>query len=179
MFDISTRSEIINHCKAQIKLYNFGKRGYANGNKDQQLTGIIGQSVISELFGQGWVDGSKGFDNGIDIVYQNKSIDVKTMGRTTEVRAYYVNNFLGAQKDFSTDIYIFSSFNKTNNVLTVVGWIAKEDFFNKAKFYKRGSIRLRSNGSKFKTFADLYEIENSKLNQIESINDLKQQISSI
>jgi hypothetical protein len=33
------------------------------------------------------------------------------MGRTTDVRDYYVNNFLGIQLKYNTDVYIFCSFN--------------------------------------------------------------------
>jgi len=173
VFTIKVKEELIDYCKEQISKYNFGKRSLANGTPEQQLTGVIGQSVVMELFGFGKVDGSQGFDEGVDLVFNNKKIDVKTMGRTTTVKPYYTNNFLKLQDYFETDIYIFCSYNKRKKELTVCGWITKEDFILKRRFYKQGSIRTRSDGSTFKTFFDLYEFDNIDLNQVNSFEQLK------
>lgn len=172
MFKIPVPSRIIDHCKNQISKYNFGQRRIANGTPEQQLTGIIGQCVIMQLFGLDLIDGSTGCDDGTDISYKGLSVDVKTMGRTTDVRTYYVNNFLALQIKFNTDLYIFCSLNKVNNELTVCGWLPKIEFKQKAKFYPQGTYRTRSDGSKFRTFADLYEIPNSELNNVDSFDEL-------
>ena len=176
MFKVKVSDEIINHCKNQIELYNFGKRKEANGNKEQQLTGIIGQSVVMNLFKQGYVDGATGFDGGIDIEFFNYKIDVKTMGRMCDVRSDYTNNFLKLQDYFNTDIYIFCSYNKKTQELTICGWIDKELFKQKRKYYSKGSTRIRANGTTFKTFTDLYEIDNNKINDVLSVSELKTQI---
>ena len=173
MFSIKVRPEIIWHCQEQIKKYNFGQRSVANGTPDQQLTGIIGQSVIMDLFGLGLVDGSTGYDGGVDIVYEGVSVDVKTMGRTTDVRENYVNNFIALQKSFDTDVYVFCSYNKMKNELTICGWITKAEFLKKADFFPKDSVRTRSDGTIFKTFADLYEIANKDLVDVSSIDELK------
>jgi len=173
MFVIKVKKELIEHCKEQISKYNFGKRTVANGTPEQQLTGIIGQSVVMELFGLEKVDGSLGFDKGVDIVFNNKRIDVKTMGRTTNVKPYYTNNFLKLQDYFETEIYIFCSYHKNKKELTICGWITKEDFIYKRRFYVKGSTRTRSDNSTFKTFSDLYEIDNKDLNQVNSLIELK------
>lgn len=176
MFTITVKQSLIEHCKAVINNYNFGKRIKANGTKDQQLTGIIGQSVIMDLFGQGYVNGESGFDNGVDIIYNNKTIDIKTMGRTTYVKPSYTNNFLKLQDYFNTEIYIFCSYHKIKQKLTVCGWISKEAFIKKRRFYPKGSTRTRFDKTTFKTFADLYEIDNKDLNNVNSITDLKKQL---
>ena len=173
MFSIKVKPEIIQHCKEQIKKYNFGQRSVANGTPDQQLTGIIGQSVIMDLFGLGLIDGSTGFDGGVDLVYEGIRMDVKTMGRTTDVRKDYVNNFIALQKSFDTDVYVFCSYNKTKNELTICGWTTKAEFIKKADFFPKGSTRIRSDGTSFKTFADLYEIANKDLIDVDSIEELK------
>lgn len=176
MFTLKVREKILIHCQNQIDNYNFGKRSVANGNREQQLTGIIGQCVLMDLFGQGFVDGSKGCDDGTDISVLGYSIDVKTMGRTTDVRSDYVNNFIALQLKFTTDIFIFCSFHKLKKEITVCGWIPKADFLQKASFYPKGTTRTRSDGSSFNTFADLYEIRNDMLNDVASSESLKQQI---
>ena len=42
-------------------------------------------------------DFSGGFDNGIDFVLNGKTYDVKTMGRTSYPKDYYVNNLIHAK----------------------------------------------------------------------------------
>ena len=177
MFKLEVKKEIIEHCKRQLELYNFGQRGYADGTPEQQLVGIIGQTVVLDLFDLPWVDGGEGFDGGVDLVYNDITIDIKTMGRTTDVRPYYVNNFIGLQKNYNVDAYIFASFNKRTNELTIVGWLPKKLLEKRAAFFPRGSYRTRSDGSKFRTFTDLYEIKNSDLFNVTSIEDLKRQIT--
>lgn len=173
MIQIKVTPEIIDYAKNLLKKFNFGQRGVADGNYSEQLTGLIGQCTIQQLFGQPLMTGESGFDNGEDLVLNGKRIDVKTMGRTTEVRDYYVNNFIGLQKDYLTDIYIFCSLNKRTKVLTVCGWVTKDQLFERADFFKKGSKRFRSDGTYFETKADLYEIGNKKLNQAKTPQELR------
>lgn len=35
MITLKVKEEIIKHCELQIEKYNFGQRGYADGNKEQ------------------------------------------------------------------------------------------------------------------------------------------------
>jgi hypothetical protein len=179
MFTVKVDTQVIDYCRILVQNYDFGHRYTANGNKEQQLTGIIGQSVIMNLFHMGYVEGASGFDNGIDLIYENKTIDVKTMGRTTDVKRSYTNNFLKLQDYYKTDIYIFCSYHKINHELTVCGWISKADFILKRRFYPKGSIRIRSDNTKFETFSDLFEIDNSHLNDVKDIIDLKSQLSKL
>ncbi len=176
MFKVKVKNEILQHCQNQINYYNFGQRSVANGNREQQLTGIIGQCVVMEMFEQGYIDGSTGCDDGTDISVLGCSVDVKTMGRTTDVRSNYVNNFIALQLKFSTDIFIFCSYHKLKQEITVCGWIPKAEFLQKASFFPKGSTRTRFDGSTFQTFADLYEIRNDLLNDVNSPDTLRQQI---
>ena len=176
MLTIKVEPALFEHCQELVKVVNFGNRHTANGNPEQQLTGIIGQSVVMQAFGIPILDGSSGFDNGIDLVINSKKIDVKTMGRTTDVKKSYTNNFLKLQDYFQTDIYIFCSYHKTKQEVTICGWISKKDFGSKRKLFPKGSIRTRQDGSTFTTFSDLYEIDNVDLNDVNSIDDLKLQL---
>ena len=177
MITLKVSDAILQHCKLQVEKYNFGKRSTANGTKAQQLVGIIGQSVVMNLFNQGFIDGKQGFDNGVDILYNNLKVDIKTMGRTTDVRLSYTNNFLKLQDYFETEIYIFCSYHKTKQELTICGWIDKGKFKERRSFYPKGSVRKRSDQTTFTTFADLYEIDNNQLHPISSVDDLKEQLT--
>lgn len=176
MFTVKVAEETYNYCLALVENFNFGKRKVANGTKQQQLTGIIGQNVVLKLFDLPLLNGKEGFDDGVDLVFDNKKIDVKTMGRTTYPKSNYTNNFLKLQDYFTTEIYIFCSYHKTNKELTVCGWINKNSFVEKRRFYSKNSIRKRFDGTSFTTFADLYEIDNKDLNNVTSIEDLKTQL---
>ena len=178
MFDVPVKKKILRHCEKELDLHNFGQRGVADGNRQQQMTGIVGQSVVADLFGLPLVDGSTGPDGGMDILYRDMKIDIKTMGRNVPVlnKPRYVNNFLSLQKHFPTDLYLFTSLNKATNVLTIIGWTTKQAMMRDADFHKKGQYRHRDDGSKFKTFADLYEIENQFLAYADSFRDLKYQL---
>ena len=179
MFKIKANDQVLAYSQLEVDIYDFGKRKEANGTKEQQLTGVIGQNVVMQLFEQGYVDGSQGFDGGTDLVYNGQKIDVKTMGRTSEPRLEYVNNFIALQDYLETDIYIFCSYNKSSSVVTICGWIDKKTFKERRTFYPKGTIRTRANNTTFETKAALYEIENYKLNDVTSIEDLKKQLKNL
>ncbi|MFD2551432.1 hypothetical protein ACFSQP_06340 [Bizionia sediminis] len=176
MFTVKVENRIISYCQNLVNSHNFGKRFTANGTKQQQLTGIIGQSVVMSFFNLPLPTGQSGCDNGTDLIVNNKTIDVKTMGRTTHVKPHYTNNFLKLQDYFPTDVYIFCSYHKTAKKLTVCGWISKTELIKNRQFFPKGSTRIRSNNTTFKTFADLFEIDNCFLNSVATIQDLKEQL---
>ncbi|EGV43161.1 hypothetical protein BZARG_1120 [Bizionia argentinensis JUB59] len=177
MFTVKVEKRIIRHCKTVLETHNFGNRFTANGTKDQQLTGIIGQSVVMSFFDLGLMDGLGGCDLGVDLIVNNKTIDVKTMGRTTDVKKSYTNNFIKLQDYFKTDIYIFCSYHKNKEELTVCGWIDKDTFITKRRYFPKGTIRTRTNQTTFTTFTDLFEIDNCHLNTVSNVLDLKKKLN--
>jgi hypothetical protein len=172
MIILKVKDEMLAFCKELVKNHEFGMRGIADGTKEQQFVGLVGQCIILDLLNYPFPTGNEGFDNGIDLVLGKYKIDIKTMGRNTEVKKNYVCNFIGLQKKYDTDIYIFNSFNKISKMITICGWIDKDSFFKKAQFLKKGSVRYRADGSNFSTFADLYEIRIECLNDVNSVESL-------
>jgi hypothetical protein len=161
-------SDLKLQCWDYLSKNNMGNRHSANGNKEQQFVGLIGEILTKNVFGLNhkYING---FDGGFDFEYKGKKIDVKTMGRTVNIKPYFVHNFIGFQKDFDCDIYIFNSLNKISNNLEICGWVTKDELINKSFFYKKGDIRNRDNGTSFKMKADTYEIENRLLNNIKEL----------
>lgn len=172
MFNVVVNNEQINFATQLINNYNFGQRGRGDGTKEQQRTGLIGQTVFADLISAERPDGATGFDGGKDFIINGKRVDIKTMGRTVPMRNYFVHNFVGYQRNYEVDYYIFASFNKSNNTLTVCGYIDKEQFFQRAAFFPAGSVRTRADGSSFTTFAPLYEIKQSDLIQANSLDNM-------
>ncbi len=156
--------------------YNLGNRGYGDGNKSEQFIGILGQIVLSDFLSSTRMIGNEGFDEGIDFVINGKKVDVKTMGRTVDIRSHFVHNFIGYQMKYDTDYYIFQSYNKNKNQLSICGYVTKEELKQRSEFYEKGTIRTRDDGSTFVNKAPLYEIMQSSLNPINSIDDIYQNI---
>jgi len=177
MITIPIDRNIIDHCKAILNTTNFGQRGKADGNKVEQYIGIIGQSVIMDLLGMPLIESAGGFDGGIDFIYNNKTYDIKTMGRETYPQEHYVNNLIAMQSNYNVDRYIFASINKLTVELTICGWIDKESFKANAIFYPEGTIRTRSDGTTFTTKAGLYEIKNAQLIKSNTINQFISQLN--
>jgi len=177
--NVKIKPEIISHCKTQIDNHNFAKASKDNGDRNQQYIGIVGQSVITDFFGLGYIDGKLGPDGGVDLRYEGKTYDVKTMTRRVDVKDSYTNNFVKRQENYDVDGYIFCSINIKKKELTVSGWIKKEDFTRFKRFKPKGTIcKNGTDGKEFPLRFDMYEIDNQYLNFVNSIVDLKMQLIS-
>ena len=152
----------------KLQTVDLGKRGVADGSKQDQLTGMIGEIMIKQMFKveHKW---DEGFDGGYDMKIGDIKFDIKTMARSVDPQPDYVFNILEYQKDLDSDAYIFASINKRTNMLYVCGWILKEDFFKKAEKFEKGKKRKRKDGSKMKLKANNFEIKISELNDFSDL----------
>ena len=89
-----------------LKTNNIANRGRFDGNKEKQLIGLIGETEFYNLIYNKYPEPKKGFDNGVDIIYNDKSIDVKTMSRNVDCKNHYVNNFLECQLKYDCDFIV-------------------------------------------------------------------------
>ena len=172
MIDIKPSQEQKDYAEKQVETYNFGQRGVFDGNKDQQFVGILGQTIVADLLKMPRPDGISGNDRGVDFVINNKSVDIKTMTRTVPVKEHYVHNFVAYQKEYQVDAYVFASYNKKNSIFSICGSVSKEQFKERADFFEKGQLRYRDDGTTFPAKAPLYEIKQSDLNKINSIEDI-------
>lgn len=177
MIKLEIDKAIIEHAVWLVEHTNYGQRGEADGDKRQQVRGLIGQCVVMDCLGYALPELSNEHDGGIDLNYNGLTIDIKTMGRNCDPKPEYVNNLIGLQSHFNVDAYIFCSLNREDVTLTICGWILKREFLKLAEFTPKNGIRQRADGSKFETKADLYELKNNCLNHVKSIQDLKEQLN--
>jgi len=177
MIKLEIDKAVIAHSRWLVQNTNYGQRGNADGDKSQQLRGLIGQCVVMDCLGYELPSLSNEHDGGIDLNYNGLTIDIKTMGRNTDPKPEYVNNLIGLQSHFNVNAYIFCSLNRDDVTLTICGWILKRDFLKLAEFTPKDGYRQRADGTKFQTKADLYELKNNCLNDVKSIFDLKQQLN--
>lgn len=179
MFDFDVSEEHIAYAKELAEKHNLGNRGEFDGNKEQQITGIIGQIVIQDFFGVPRMTGDEGFDGGVDLEYGGVRIDVKTMGRTVKPEEHYVNNIVASQIGYISEAFILVSYHKRRRILTVCGWIMKDELLESAVYCPKGSIRERDDGTKFTVEADMYEIRNDRINGVNKPNELKEQLDMV
>jgi len=145
--------------------HSMGHRFDANGSKEEQFIGLLGENmfrIINDLPPK-FVDA---FDDGYDLIFMGRKTDVKTMGRRVDPKPHYVNNFVGYQKDFDCELYVFCSINKNTNTFWICGYTDKHTLLTASTFYEKGQKRYRDDGSYFINKAPLYEIENRKLKSL-------------
>jgi hypothetical protein len=171
MIDIRVSEQTIAEAKSLVDKTDYGNGQFDAGNKEQQLVGIIGQIALCKILGMKQTEGVK-YDGGYDVVINGVKVDIKTMGRTTYPRPYYVNNFFARQLDLPAEAFIFCSYNKTDHILTVCGCITKDNLRKISTQFPVGSLRTRSDGTTFKVKSNLCEVENKDLTQIMSKQEL-------
>ena len=135
---------------------NYGQRSSGNGNKEQQYTGILAETVLADALGHERPKAT-GFDNGIDFTCSGKHVDLKTISRKTYTKPFYRNVVFASQLKYETDVYLFASLHKVDRVLEVVGWIRKANI-SRAHLKPKGSQRKREDGKIVEYYADQYEI---------------------
>lgn len=151
-----------------VNTHTIGKRGKADGSKQEAYTGLLGEFAVHQIF-KGYIVWRDDFDGGFDFEHKGMKIDVKTMGRTVDPKPDFVNNFIAYQKNLKADAFIFCSLNKKTSELTICGWITKDDLLETADKFKKGDERERADGTTFKLKAPTYEIKNSDLKPIETL----------
>jgi len=155
-----------------LKTTNFGHRSRGfNGNYEKQYTGLIGELTLHRVLGLTKPKYTSGRLDS-DILINNKKVDIKSMARNVYMQDHYVHNFVAYQKDMPSDILLFISINKKSGVVQICGWLEKEKFLNEASFFDQGDKRERDDGTSFVLRAPLYEIEQNKLNKLNSVDDL-------
>lgn len=175
MFDLKINEEQIVDATLYVQNHKLGSRGRFDGNRTNQVVGVVGENMVRELFGFEPMH-EDGFDGGWDIAFGDKKIDVKTVGRNSDVIGDYYSNVVASQMKFAATHFIFTSLNKKTRTLTVVGWISKKDLLKKAEYKRKGDVFKRSNGTSFNLGADGYFIKNSALNQVYSPFELESQL---
>ena len=75
-YNIEVPHFIIEYCRRQVQLYNFGQRASGNGTKEQQLTGLIGECIVNVLFDRPLPSGEFGYDGGYDIEIYGKKFEI-------------------------------------------------------------------------------------------------------
>ena len=158
-----------------IQKNNLGQRKTWNGNKKKQFYGLLTQIVLTHKLGQPVLSVSE-FDNGIDIILNNYTIDVKTTLRNGNVEDFYPANLLDSQyrsKRYKNDYYIFCSYNVKENIIQILGILKKEDVKKVGKYFSDKDKSFNAKGEAIDAAVARWEIPISSLIPVNSIDDIK------
>lgn len=101
-----------------------------------------------------------------DIIFNNLKIDVKTKRVNTAPKEYYECSIADLNTKQKCDVYVFTRILKDMTKGWLLGYINKKDFFEKAKFLKKGTVDPSNN---WKVSTDCYNLSISKLKNIENL----------
>lgn len=152
---------------------DFGKRGFDDGTKDQQLHGIIAQNTVALVYGFPFVQESDTWDGGYDFTVGSQKIDIKNVTTNYTPKPHYEARVVSDQLRYGVNAYLFTAYNQRKNELTLCGWLPKHLFLDRARVYKRGDVIECDDGTTFTCRLNTHQIYLHQLNKIESIELLK------
>lgn len=127
------------------------------------LVGCLGEAIVLSTLDNATLANTYDYD----IIVDGLKLDVKTKERTVVPKSHYecsVANFNTKQK---CDHYVFVSIlveKRIPKMGYILGYISKENFYEKASFHNKGELDERNN---FTFTANCYNIEIHKLNSWE------------
>jgi len=130
---------------------------------ESQIYGALGEIVVIEYYKKHGVNAEHVGTFDYDIIIANKKVDVKTKKVNNPPQLFHNATIPAFNVLQKTDIYYFVYVMSDMTKAYLVGWLYKEEFFNKAELKRSGEVdRL---GWKFK--ADTY------VTQLKNLNILK------
>jgi hypothetical protein len=168
-----------------IRAEHHYKHGALRGSMTEgrsNIYGAISEIAVGDYYDTNWQHYKKGLFAKIvdrtncydkDLIVNGKRIDVK--GKHTTVEPKW--NYFCSVSDWNTkqkcDYYLFARVTVDRTLCYIIGEIAKERFFQEAKFFKKGEIDPYSINTKspFVFVGDCYNVEAVKLDQINEPHD--------
>ena len=142
-------------------LYSFKCLNSSITEGKSNIYGAIGEVVVERYLKSTNrdVDFTSTFD--YDMIVSGKKIDVKSKRTTVTPKDHYlcsVSNFNTTQR---CDYYVFTSIKESKDVAYILGYMSKNEFYERSMFFKEGDIDV--NGFAFRS--DNYSIQIKDLNK--------------
>lgn len=166
--------QLIESIEKYLQSNSLANRGHGDGTKTNQRTGLICEAAVQHYLTGEYPDfeaKANGFDGGYDLVYNGKKIDVKGKGRkSSDMRPFWDINLYVSQQNYPADILVFCSYNYVaGDVVTICGWIEKEDFLKYAYVRTKKDTNTRTDGTLWGYNAAQYEQKVTILHPIETL----------
>jgi len=145
-------------------LYDFGSLKNSITKGKSNIYGALGEVIVHDFLKEN--GRSVRFDNtaDYDLLVNGKKVDVKTR-RTTVPPIQSFNCSISAHNpNQKCDIYVFARVSEDKKTGWICGWVMKDEFFKKAKFFKAGQKDPSFPSWKFS--ASCYNLPISKLEKL-------------
>jgi hypothetical protein len=152
--------------KAKEKSYQMGQLKNSITKGEGNIHGFLGELITAQELK---AEESNTYD--FDIKLNNLKIEVKTKRVTTPPKSFYECSIAALNIKQKCDFYVFTRILKNMESGWILGYLSKEDYFEKATFLEKGTVDP-SNG--WKVLTDCYNLPIAELKNIE---DLKNETS--
>ena len=143
--------------KARRKAIDLGLINNSIERGDGNLVGFLGEFIAQKVIG-GRIKNTYEYDL---ISKDGTKIDVKTKKTSVEPKDYYECSIANYNTKQDCDEYCFVRVKNTLDVGWFLGRISKEEYFNKAKFLKKGDL---DGDNKYVVKADCWNVQIKELN---------------
>ena len=151
--------------KARKKATEMGKLRNAIMSGEKSLVGFLGEEIVNDyLMG----DISNTYE--YDIVVDGETIDVKTKDTTVYPSMTYEVSVASYNTKQKCDYYVFVRILNTLTVGWILGYMPKKEYYEKARFLKKGDVDGTNN---FVVRADCWNMYISDLYRIENFKKLQ------
>jgi len=147
------------------ELYDFGALKDSITKGKSNIYGALGEVIVHDYLES--TGRRVKFDNtaDYDLIVNGRKVDVKSK-RTTVPPLPSFNCSISAHNTAQKcQIYIFARVNESRKEGWICGWIPKDEFFKRAKFFRKGQTDPKFPSWKFA--ASCYNLEISKLTTLE------------
>jgi len=167
-------AELVEHSLIHHPVSNIWDNHKKNKTRELRMTGTLGEVVFADLHNLerpkrsfGAIDGQDyGKDYEVNLPGLNGIFDIKTMHRKSNI--FYKNYVLNIparnihREDSITDYYYCISLHEQGNqtIASIIGYLKKQDIIDGkiGILYKKGTKRIRRDGTSFTFFEDTYEV---------------------
>lgn len=130
--------------KAQVLADELGTLPNSITNGEGNIIGCIGEVVVSQYFG---VPLENTYD--YDFVWKGYRMDVKSKRTSVFPQPHYQCDISTVNNHQECDAYVFARIDMSKDILYLLGYLPKDDFYNRASYVPKGSV-CSTNGLIFK-----------------------------
>ena len=157
MIEVQVSSDTLSKSKARAKEMGNLKNSITKGQGN--LAGFVGEQVVADYYGF-TIKNTYDYDL---VTKGGKKVDVKTKRTTVEPKPYYECSIAAFNTKQKCDTYFFVRVSNDMKTAWILGYKMKDEYFQQAKFLKKGDIDPDNN---FTVKADCYNLPIYELEQL-------------
>lgn len=119
------------------ELYEFGVLNGSVTEGEGNKVGALGEIIVMDYYGD---KAEYAGDFNYDLIIKDKKVDVKTKKQAIIPRAHHKANIFAYNTTQKCDYYCFVAIHHTLKRGWILGWKAKDKFFEEATFRKSGEV---------------------------------------